>query len=156
MSKNEEFHSQKALHDRKDTTVFDLDGTLADNMTYEKHHKGLKGKHPDFAKEAKSVGTKKSMVNEFHEASKHGKVVVLTARSAHYRPETEEWLKKNDIDADSLIMRPSDSKKSDAVVKKELLEEDVLPKYDVKKAYDDKEKNRKMYRSVGIKAKGVK
>jgi hypothetical protein len=37
-----------------------------------------------------------------------------------------------------------------------LLEEDILPKFDVKKAYDDKNKNVKMFRKLGIDAKKVK
>jgi hypothetical protein len=53
-------------------------------------------------------------------------------------------------------MRPTDNKKKDQVVKRELLEEDILPKFDVSKAYDDRKKNRQMFEKLGIDAKGVK
>jgi hypothetical protein len=157
MSKNNEFELQKPLHKRADTVVFDLDGTLADNMTYEKHHKGKNGKHPQFAAEALEVGTHGKIVDKVHKAKEEGNnVVILTARSSHYRDETKKWLAKNGIPYDALVMRPSDNLSSDKKVKRELLEEDILPKFDVKKAYDDKKKNVKMFDKLGIDAKKVK
>jgi ABC-type uncharacterized transport system substrate-binding protein len=53
-------------------------------------------------------------------------------------------------------MRPTDNVTSDKKVKKELLEEDILPKFNVKEAYDDRKKNRKMFDELGIDAKKVK
>jgi len=158
MSKNNEFELQKPLHKRADTIIFDLDGTIADNMTYEKHHKGKNGKHPQFAQEALQVGVNKDIVKKMRKAKANGDaVVILTARSAHYRDETKKWLHKNEIPYDALVMRPTDdSTQSDKGLKKELLEEDILPKFDVEKAYDDKKKNRKMFQKHGINAKGVK
>lgn len=157
MSRNNEFEIQKPLHKRGDTVVFDLDGTLADTMTYEKHHKAKNGKNANFASEALHVQTIDNMVDKLKDAKKQGNnVVILTARSAHYRDETKKWLASNGIDYDALVMRPTDNKDKDAKVKRSLLEEDILPKFDVKKAYDDRKKNRKMFEKLGIDAKGVK
>ena len=98
-----------------------------------------------------------SMVEKLKKAKQDGEnVVILTARSAEYRDETKKWLHKNEIPYDALIMRPTDNKEKDKKVKKELLEEDILPKFDVDKAYDDKMKNVKMFRKLGIDAKKVK
>lgn len=158
MSRNNEFELQKPLHKRADTVVFDLDGTIADTMRWEKHHKGKKGKHPKFAQEALEVGVNKHILREMQKAKDKGEaVVILTARSAHYREETKKWLHKNDIPYDGLVMRPTDdTKQKDKSLKRELLEEDILPRFDVKEAYDDKKKNRKMFEKLGIDAKGVK
>ena len=157
MSKNNSFETQKALHKRKDTVLFDLDGTLADTMTYEKHHKAKKGKNADFAREALHVQPIDNMVDKLKKANHNGdNVVILTARSAHYRDETKKWLASHGISYDALVMRPTDNKEADKKVKRELLEEDILPKFDVKKAYDDRKKNRKMFDKLGITAKGVK
>jgi phosphoglycolate phosphatase-like HAD superfamily hydrolase len=157
MSKNNEFELQKPLHKRADTVVFDLDGTIADTMKYEKHHKGKKGKNSNFAQEALHVGVNSDILDKMKDARDKGdNVVILTARSAHYREETKRWLSKNEIPYDALVMRPTDNKEKDAKVKRELLEEDILPKFDVKKAYDDRKKNRKMFDKLGIKAKGVR
>jgi len=138
--------------------LFDLDGTLAENMKYEKHHKGKNGKHPGFAQEALNVGVNEDILDKMHKAKSAGdNVVILTARSAHYREETKKWLHKNHIPYDALVMRPTDdAKESDKKLKRELLEEDILPKFDVKKAYDDKKKNVKMFRKLGIDGKLVK
>jgi len=157
MSKNNEFELQKPLHKRADTVIFDLDGTIADDMTYEKHHKGKNGKNPDFAKEALHVDTFDKIVEKMKKAKDRGEaVVILTARSAHYRQETKQWLHSNDIPYDALVMRPTDDpKQSDKGLKKELLEEDILPHFNVIKAYDDKNKNVKMFKKHGIKAKKV-
>lgn len=157
MSRNNEFEIQKPLHKRGKTVVFDLDGTIADTMKYEKHHKAKKGKHSGFAQEALDVGVNQSILQKMQDAKHDGdNVVILTARSAHYREETKKWLHKNNIPYDALVMRPTDNKDKDQIVKRELLEEDILPGFEVKKAYDDRKKNRKMFEQLGIDAKGVK
>jgi len=157
MSKNNEFELQKPLHKRTKTVLFDLDGTIADEMKYEKHHKAKNGKHPLFAKEALEVDVNEDIVDKMKKVKANGEdVIILTARSAHYRSETKQWLHKNHIPYDSLVMRPTDDKEKDKKVKKELLEEDILPRFNVVEAYDDKKKNRKMFEKLGIKAKGVK
>jgi uncharacterized HAD superfamily protein len=158
MSRNNEFELQKPMHKRRDAVVFDLDGTLAETMTFEKHHKGKNGKNENFANEAREVETRDKIVKKLREFKDEGEaVVILTARSAHYRSETKAWLHKNNIPYDALIMRPTDdTKQKDKSLKRELLEEDILPKFDVKKAYDDKKKNRKMFEKLGIDAKYVK
>jgi hypothetical protein len=158
MSKNNDFELQKPLHKRNDTVIFDLDGTLADDMKYEKHHKGKGGKHPGFAREALEVDTHNKIVEKAQKAKDEGKnVVILTARSAHYREETKRWLHRNHVPYDALVMRPTDqTNMSDKTLKRALLEEDILPKFDVKKAYDDKNKNVKMFKKLGIEGKKVK
>ena len=155
MSKNNDFELQKPLHKRAETVVFDLDGTIANNMKYEKHHKH---RNEDFAREALNVGVNENILEKMKSAKSDGKnVVILTARSAHYRSETKTWLHKNDIPYDALVMRPTDElKMKDSKIKRDLLEEDILPKFDVDKAYDDKKKNRKMFEKLGINSKGVK
>jgi hydroxymethylpyrimidine pyrophosphatase-like HAD family hydrolase len=148
MSKNNEFEQQKALHKRNDTVVFDLDGTLAMTNDPKARHKI---NHPKFAKEAANAEVNEGMLDKIKDARENGdNVVILTARSAHYRDITKKWLSKNGVPYDALIMRPTDNITSDKKVKRELLEEDILPKFDVREAYDDKKKNRKMFEKLGI------
>lgn len=151
MSRNNEFELQRPLHKRNKTVVFDLDGTIAETMQYEKHHKV---RHEGFAKEALTVDPNTDMVKKMREARDAGEnVVILTARSAHYRPETQTWLRKNNVPYDALLMRPTDNTEKDKKVKREIMEEDILPKFNVDKAYDDRKKNRKMFEKLGIDAK---
>lgn len=154
VSKNNDFELQKPIHKRNDTVVFDLDGTIAMPMKTAKHHKV---RHEGFAAEALEADVNDDMIRKMHEAKSEGKnVVILTARSAHYRDETKKWLTKNQVPHDALVMRPTDNKDKDKTVKRTLLEENILPKFDVEKAYDDKKKNRKMFDKLGIESKGVK
>ena len=154
MSRNNDFEQQKAIHKRNDTVVFDLDGTLALTTDPKAHHKI---NHPKFARKAANAEANEKMLNKVKQARDNGdNVVILTARSAHYRDVTKKWLSQNGVSYDALVMRPTDNITSDKKVKRELLEEDILPKFDVKEAYDDKSKNRKMYDKLGIDAKKVR
>lgn len=137
----------------KKAVVFDLDGTLADTNDPEAQHKV---NHPDFRERALDARPFDGMVDKVKKAKEEGRdVVILTARSAHYRGDTTKWLSKHDIPYDALIMRPMGDDRKDRVVKKDLLKKDVLPEYKVKKAYDDKSKNVKMFKKEGIQAKKV-
>jgi len=154
MSKNNEFETQKALHKRKDTVVFDLDGTLAMTTDPKGQHKIH---HEKFARKASTAPVNEDILDKMKKAKDNGDdVVILTARSAHYRDLTKKWLSKNGVPYDALVMRPTDDLRSDKRVKRELMEEDILPKFDVEKAYDDRKKNVKMFEKLGIDAKRVK
>lgn len=157
MSRNNGFERERAAHKRNETVLFDLDGTIANTMQYEKHHKAKTGKNEDFAQEALHVGVNQDILKKMKSAVNEGKnVVILTARSAHYRDETKKWLAKNGIPHDALVMRPTSNRDKDQVVKKKLLQEEILPQFDVKTAYDDRRKNRRMFEKLDIDAKGVK
>lgn len=153
-SKSNEFELQKPLHKRNDTVVFDLDGTLALTNDPKNRHKS---QHPKFEKKAANAEVNGDILNKMKEARDNGdNVVILTARSADYRDVTKKWLTEHGVPYDALVMRPSDNSKNDQKVKRELLEEDILPKFDVKKAYDDRKVNVKMFDKLGIDAKRVK
>lgn len=133
--------------------MFDLDGTLANTNDPEGNHKTYDKGFQEHAYDAKPF---EDMAEKARKAKAEGRdVVILTARSAHYRNDTTKWLNKHDIPYDGLFMRPTDDRRKDKVVKKHLLETEVLPEYKVKKAYDDKSKNVKMFRKEGINAKKV-
>lgn len=105
---------------------------------------------------ANSAPVNQDILDKILKAKKKGdEVVILTARSAHYRSDTVRWLSEHGVPYDSLVMRPTDDERKDRVVKQDLLENHVLPYFEPKKAYDDKSKNRKMFKKHGIKAKGV-
>lgn len=105
---------------------------------------------------AQQASVNQDMLNKLLKAKKRGEdVVILTARSAYYRSDTVRWLAQQGIPYDSLVMRPADDLRKDKVVKRELLEDHVIPYYTPVKAYDDKKKNRKMFEKHGIDARGV-
>jgi FMN phosphatase YigB (HAD superfamily) len=153
LSKNNAFESSKGKKGKK-AVIFDLDGTLADTVDPNGHHKE---NHEGFRQHIRGADANQDMVDKVRKANEKGRdVVILTARSAHYRDTTKKWLNEKGIQYDSLLMRHIDDHRKDKIVKKDLLENDVLPNFKVKKAYDDKNKNVKMFRSEGIEAKRVK
>lgn len=153
MSKNNSFETGKGKHGKK-AVIFDLDGTLANTNDPKGHHKI---DHEGFRQHINGADAKEDVVAKLRKAKDKGRdVVILTARSAHYRTDTKTWLHKKGIPYDSLVMRPIDDRRKDKVVKEDLLKEDVLPNFEVKKAFDDKVKNVKMFKKEGIDAKRVK
>ena len=150
--RNHSFETGKGRKSKK-AVVFDLDGTLANTKDPNAHHKE---NHEGFRAHSRNADVFPEMVGKLREAKEEGMdVVILTARSAHYRKDTKEWLNENNIPYDALYMRPVDDSRKDKKVKKALLKEEILPDFDVKKAYDDKKKNVKMFRKEGINAKRV-
>lgn len=151
--RNSEFESGKGKKSHRKAILFDLDGTIADTTDIYAQHKI---DHPDFLKKVQDAQPIHDIVAKMKKAKDKGRdVVIMTARSAHYRKETKEWLNKNEIPYDALYMRHMGDERKDKKVKKELLKEEVLPNFEVKKAYDDKAKNVRMFRKEGIKAKKV-
>jgi hypothetical protein len=100
--------------------------------------------------------TKKDVAKQARKDSKKGKkILVVTSRPSEQRKSAEKFLKDNNIPADKLLMRPKGNNKKDSKVKKEIYEKDIKGKYKVKKAYDDKGSNVKMFRKEGLKAKNI-
>jgi len=150
MDKNDSFEIGRNKRSKK-AVIFDLDGTLADIKDYEALHKI---NSDEFRQAADHAPAFPHMVALAKEAKQKGRdVIILTARSAHYRSDTKNWLHKNGVPYDQLYMRPIDNDEKDKKVKKHILEERILPNFEVKKAYDDKKKNVKMFRKEGIDAK---
>lgn len=129
MSRNEHF--------KKDAVVYDLHGTLMDST--------------ESTKNAPEI---KKNVKRLKKDEKKGKDVVVLSGDSN-KDEAEKWLDKNDIDVDKVVTRPNGDTRSDQKVKADLLKKEIKPEYDVKKAYDDKGKNVKMFKKHGIKAKKV-
>ena len=152
MNRNHSFETGKGKSGKK-TVIFDLDGTIANTEDPNAHHKE---NNDGFRAHARGASTFPNIVEKVREAKEKGMdVVILTARSAHYRKDTKEWLNEHNVPYDALYMRPVGDDRKDKKVKKSLLKEEILPNFEVKKAYDDKKKNVKMFREEGIKAKQV-
>lgn len=139
---------------KEKAVIFDLDGTLADPHKHKQKHKK---RDKDWAEEARTAPAIRKNVKKLRKQEAKGEdIIIMTARSEHYKPETKEWLKHHDIKPKELIMRPKGTTSvPDKKVKKDLLEKKILPKYKVKKAYDDRSKNIKMFKKHDIKAKKV-
>ena len=75
-------------------------------------------------------------------------IIIITGRPENVRIQTEEWLSKNGIVYDELIMKPEQFEKGFIFKQRELVQ--LLEKYDVKFAFDDDTKCANMYKENGI------
>lgn len=75
------------------------------------------------------------------------KIFLFSGRSDVCRPETEEWLERNDIEYDALYMRPHEREsEKDYVIKEDLLKEHIIGKYNILMWLDDRPQVCKMLR----------
>lgn len=90
------------------------------------------------------------VVEAAHEAARAGFIIlVVTARQERYRDLTEYWLSLHDIHYDLLAMRVDGDIREDAVIK-EVLYENLALRFDVVKAYEDRESVAALWRRKGL------
>lgn len=152
------------------------DKTVGENVIREMFHKWIKRPHtaveydPDLpmAVIVDIDGTLAHMVNrkpfEYHKVASdeadsavahlvdgvncigYAKVFIFTGREEVCRKETEEWLERNAIEYELMAMREKDDHRSDTDVKREMLIEHILGRYNVLFVVDDRVRVCKMWR----------
>ncbi|MET9349183.1 AAA family ATPase [Streptomyces termitum] len=81
----------------------------------------------------------------------HGdRVVLLSGRSEDHRAPTEEWLERHEVPYDELWMRASGDGRSDDIVKAELFDAHVRPRYAVRVSLDDRDRVVAVWRRMGL------
>ncbi len=126
-----------------DVYIFDIDGTLA-------HHNNARSPY-----DWKKVGNDTVDVNvsnqlKFHYEKGH-KVFILSGRDAICRTETEKWLNDNNIMYHELYMRDKNDSRKDTIIKREIYENNIKDKFNVRVIYDDRNSVVEMWRSLGLK-----
>ncbi len=128
--------------------VSDLDGTLTkgpkDRSPYEWHKVG---------QDEINLGV--SHVLDGIKIIDHAKIFIFSGRNAMCRPETEEWLERNDIEYDLLEMRPefledgvTENNLSDETIKADMIEKHIRGKYNILIWFDDRVRVSNMLRDV--------
>lgn len=118
---------------KEKAVIFDFNGTLSKGNGKPKKHV-----------------LKKALKDE-----KKEHVIVLTAEPHGKEHKTEDWLRSHGLGKAKLDIRPTGNKEDDSREKAHELNKHISKQFDVVKAYDDKEKNVKMFKNHGIKAKEV-
>ena len=77
------------------------------------------------------------------------KVIICTGRDGRAEIKTKEWLDNHNIVYDDFYIRKSGDIRKDSIVKREFLE-DIITKYNVLFAVDDRDQVVKMWRQSGI------
>lgn len=102
--------------------IVDIDGTLSDSRRREHH---AQNKDWDaFHSAAKDDPPVEAVVEVVHALSNAAfKIIACTGRPEKYRRQTFDWMLKNEIAVDALLMRPDLDFQPDAKIKIELVEE---------------------------------
>ena len=119
---------------KKNAVIFDFNDTLRDKKS------GKPNKHV----------LKKALKDE-----KEKEVIVLSGESSSKKAGTENWLKDHGLGEAELYVRPEHNTEPDYREKAHILNEKLSKQFKIKKAYDDKSKNVKMFKKHGIKAKKI-
>lgn len=128
--------------------VCDLDGTLTKGPKDRSPYEWLKVGNDDL-----NLGV--SHLLDGIKVIDYAKILIFSGRNAVCRPQTEEWLERNDIEYDLLAMRPQfledgkiENNLSDEIIKDDMIEEHIRGKYNVLIWFDDRQRVSTMLRDV--------
>lgn len=125
--------------------ICDIDGTLA-------HMNGKRGAFEWHKVGVDDVDEGVAHIVDAVKCIGYAKVFLFSGRDEVCRPETVEWLERNDIDYDELHMRRTDhvdekgGQVKDTLVKAEMLEKYIIGKYNVLFVLDDRPSVCRMWR----------
>jgi predicted kinase len=80
----------------------------------------------------------------------NAEIVVMSGRDESCRALTETWLAANDVPCQALFMRPAGDSRRDSIVKRELFDGQVAPKWAVRGVIDDRRQVVEMWRGIGL------
>ena len=131
--------------------ISDLDGTLSDPAHRIKLYK--ERRYDEFNAAGKDDKPLQGICNILRPLSdRETYIVICTARSESCRKETLQWLKLNEVPCAKLMMRRNGDERSDAVVKKEMLDQ-LLETYKFSQfwfALEDRDMCVDMWRGEGL------
>ena len=125
--------------------LFDIDGTLAHNDNRDIY---------DLSKiKTDTIDDTVRFLNSIIPNDVH--VIVLSGRTEKdgkldVKQKTIEWLRENGVRFDDIFMRKENDYRNDSIVKQEILEDHIIPKYNILFAVDDRERVVQMMRKMNI------
>lgn len=121
--------------------IVDIDGTLAhmvDRGPYQLDRVGTDQLDEGIAR----------LIETLHNAG--AEIILMSGREDHCRAATEDWLRRHGIVYAQLIMRASDDKRADYLVKADLFDQHVRHRWNVVSVLDDRNQVVDMWRSMGL------
>jgi len=131
--------------------VFDIDGTLAENIHHiisTRHGKENWRKFYDKTIDDKVIEPTANIMRQYYWTSPYN-VLICTGRPEYTRMVTEDWLNKHSLYHNGLYMVPDGIWKPDYITKAKLADK-ILNKYDVLFVFDDKPSVIDMWRNKGV------
>jgi hypothetical protein len=136
----------------KECIIVDIDGTLANNKHRQFYLEGDKKNWNGFFKAAahdRLFREIRLIVNLFFTSTSHA-IFLCTGRPSQYHELTMQWLREQDVQYTSLVMRAQGDGRPDPVIKKEMLEEIKMQGYKPVLAIDDRPEVVLMWRENGV------
>ena len=135
---------------RRNSVIFDLDGTLA-LIDHRRHLvEGENKNWPLFYKSCINDKPNKKLIDILSLLFHENKIVIYSGRSDEVRLETMNWLSYYNIPYDTLRMRFEGDFTPDEVLKKSWLDIDYQDKRLIVCVFDDRDKVVKMWRDQGL------
>lgn len=125
--------------------LVDLDGTVA-------LHDGIRSPYDTSLYHLDRPNT--SVIEAVRQELDCGNAIVFcSGRSSEFRDVTEAWIDEHVLPRSAgwqLFMRPAGDLRNDAIVKLELFDQNICDRFDVRRAYDDRDRVVSAYRSIGL------
>ena len=134
----------------RSVVVFDMDGVIADAASRQAY---IRRKEPDWEGFFLACGTDtvvpgaQALIDAVDPAMS---LVLLTARPATVRPQTEHWLAENEIRHDALLMRPYGDYTASTDFKRAAAAELIRNDFEIALSVEDDPRNVEMFRSLGV------
>ncbi|UOF77949.1 polynucleotide kinase [Caudoviricetes sp.] len=131
-----------------DCIIVDIDGTLA-HMTDRSPY--------DYSKVSTDVVdvTVAGIVQKYYQRDIQDLpdvyIIIVSGREDGCKAETVQWLSDHSIKYDEIHMRKHGDNRDDRIVKKEIYEEFIKPRFNVRFVLDDRDRVVKMWREEGLK-----
>ena len=141
------YHDVSRMH----AVCVDIDGTLAD-VDHRLHFVRTEGRKnwKSFFDEMKNDGVNKWCVDIMKRFRKDHLIVLCSGRPDNYREMTEAWLKKHEIPYDFLFMRQRNDSRNDSIVKENILDFELLPRFRINFVVDDRPSVCRTWRGRGL------
>ncbi len=118
--------------------ICDLDGTLA----------LMNGRNPFDASKCEQDLLNEPVAHLVKAYAEQGtKIILLSGRMDNYKAETLRWLEKHEIQYEKLLMRRHGDSRKDAIIKKEIVDNEIKGKYFVSFVLDDRNQVVDMWRN---------
>lgn len=137
------YRDEKPEYDEnlEEAIIVDVDGTLAH----------ITDRDPYDASRAMEDTISDAVSNIVAMAYGHGyKVVILTGRHSGHLQVTKDWLEHHGVEYDEIHCRQEGDDRPDFEIKKELYDQNVRGKYNIKYVIDDRPSVCRMWRSLGL------
>ncbi len=120
--------------------ICDIDGTVAD----------ISHRNPYDTGKCLDDSPKKEIVELVKLLSLNHQIIFVSGREEQFRDITALWIADTGMRCDGLYMRPTGDFRKDSIIKSEILENELLPKYNVNMVLDDRSVVVRMWRDKGL------